>query len=192
MLGWLLYENGIEPHVTVFDKSAHTPGLARSASTACCFQSTQATFVDKTQSKPSQHIRGPVCQPDNPGGNQANAHDHAASRCRLGKHHAAEASAPTCTAWPDGNASHRLPESGTPRQWPRTVSRSGRGWSKIVFRRCGRLDATNVVSRTWSASLNPWRKIGWGMTAGVIVVAAVIGFAILSRYQHNSDPRRAV
>jgi transposase len=26
MLGWLLYENGIEPHVTVFDKSARTDG----------------------------------------------------------------------------------------------------------------------------------------------------------------------
>lgn len=38
---------------------------------------------------------------------------HTASRCRLGKHDAAEASAPTCTAWPEGNASHRLPESGT-------------------------------------------------------------------------------
>jgi hypothetical protein len=26
MLGWLLYEHGIEPHVTVFDKSARTDG----------------------------------------------------------------------------------------------------------------------------------------------------------------------
>jgi hypothetical protein len=24
MLGWLIYEHGIEPHVTVFDKSART------------------------------------------------------------------------------------------------------------------------------------------------------------------------
>jgi cytochrome c553 len=34
---------------------------------------------------------------------------------------------------------------------------------------------------------NPWPKIGWGMTAGVIVVAAVIGFAVLSRYQQNGS-----
>ena len=26
MLGWLLYEHGIEPHVIVFDKSARTDG----------------------------------------------------------------------------------------------------------------------------------------------------------------------
>jgi len=26
MLGWLLYEHGIEPHVTVFDKSGRTDG----------------------------------------------------------------------------------------------------------------------------------------------------------------------
>jgi hypothetical protein len=26
MLGWLLYKHGIEPHVTVFDKSARTDG----------------------------------------------------------------------------------------------------------------------------------------------------------------------
>jgi hypothetical protein len=26
MLGWLLYEHGIEPHVTVFDKSARKDG----------------------------------------------------------------------------------------------------------------------------------------------------------------------
>ena len=34
---------------------------------------------------------------------------------------------------------------------------------------------------------NPWPKIGWGMVAGVIVVAAVLGFGVLSRYQQN-DP----
>ena len=27
MLGWLVYEHGIEPHVTVFDKSARTDGI---------------------------------------------------------------------------------------------------------------------------------------------------------------------
>jgi hypothetical protein len=26
MLGWLVYEHGIDPHVTVFDKSARTDG----------------------------------------------------------------------------------------------------------------------------------------------------------------------
>ena len=29
MLGWLVYEHGIEPHVTVFDKSARTDGTSR-------------------------------------------------------------------------------------------------------------------------------------------------------------------
>jgi cytochrome c553 len=32
---------------------------------------------------------------------------------------------------------------------------------------------------------NPWPRIGWGMTAGVIVVAALIGFGVLGRYQQN-------
>ncbi|MGY3495020.1 hypothetical protein ACVW1B_004439 [Bradyrhizobium sp. USDA 4502] len=27
MLGWLVYEHGIEPHVTVFDKSTRTDGI---------------------------------------------------------------------------------------------------------------------------------------------------------------------
>nr|WP_244551324.1 hypothetical protein [Bradyrhizobium sp. Rc2d] len=27
MLGWLVYARGIEPHVTVFDKSVHTDGI---------------------------------------------------------------------------------------------------------------------------------------------------------------------
>ena len=39
-------------------------------------------------------------------------------RCFTGSVLAAEASAPMCTAWPDGNASSRLPEKGTPRQCP--------------------------------------------------------------------------
>ena len=34
---------------------------------------------------------------------------------------------------------------------------------------------------------NPWPSIGWGMTAGVIVVAGVIGFGVLSRYQQNGS-----
>jgi cytochrome c553 len=32
---------------------------------------------------------------------------------------------------------------------------------------------------------NPWPKLGWGMLAGVVVVSAVIGFGLLSRYQQN-------
>jgi cytochrome c553 len=32
---------------------------------------------------------------------------------------------------------------------------------------------------------NPWPKIAWGMTAGVVVVSALLGFGILSRYQQN-------
>jgi hypothetical protein len=34
---------------------------------------------------------------------------------------------------------------------------------------------------------NPWPKIGWGVTIGVIVVAGVIGFGVLSRYQQNGS-----
>lgn len=33
---------------------------------------------------------------------------------------------------------------------------------------------------------NPWPKIGWGMLAGAIAVAAVLGFGVLSRYQQNA------
>jgi hypothetical protein len=39
-------------------------------------------------------------------------------RCFTGSVLAAEASAPKCTEWPDGNASIRLPENGTLRQCP--------------------------------------------------------------------------
>jgi cytochrome c553 len=35
---------------------------------------------------------------------------------------------------------------------------------------------------------NPWPKIGWGMAAGTIVVSAVLGFGVLSRYQSNASP----
>ena len=74
---------------------------------------------------------------------------HSVLRCREGRTLAADASAPTCTAWPDGKASSRFPESGTPRQCPRTVNRSGLSWSNIFFNMWGRADATSVVIRTW-------------------------------------------
>jgi hypothetical protein len=32
---------------------------------------------------------------------------------------------------------------------------------------------------------NPWPKIGWGTAVGMIVIAVVIGFGFLSRYQQN-------
>ena len=32
---------------------------------------------------------------------------------------------------------------------------------------------------------NPWHKIGWGTAVGMIVIAVVIGFGFLSRYQQN-------
>lgn len=38
----------------------------------------------------------------------------------------ADASAPMCSAWPEGKASFRLPESGMPWTWPINVRRSGR------------------------------------------------------------------
>ena len=34
---------------------------------------------------------------------------------------------------------------------------------------------------------NPWPRIGWASLAGLIVISAVLGFAVLSRYQQN-DP----
>jgi cytochrome c553 len=33
---------------------------------------------------------------------------------------------------------------------------------------------------------NPWPRIAWGILAGTIVLAAVLGFGILSRYQQNA------
>jgi cytochrome c553 len=33
---------------------------------------------------------------------------------------------------------------------------------------------------------NPWPKIGWGVAAGIVVVAGVIGFGVLDRYQQNA------
>src|SRR3984893_426432 len=34
---------------------------------------------------------------------------------------------------------------------------------------------------------NPWPRIGWSSAAGLIVISAVLGFVVLSRYQQN-DP----
>jgi cytochrome c553 len=34
---------------------------------------------------------------------------------------------------------------------------------------------------------NPWPRIGWASAAGLIVISAVLGFVVLSRYQQN-DP----
>jgi cytochrome c553 len=34
---------------------------------------------------------------------------------------------------------------------------------------------------------NPWPTIGWGMAAGILVVAAVLGFGVLPRYQQNDS-----
>jgi cytochrome c553 len=33
---------------------------------------------------------------------------------------------------------------------------------------------------------NPWPKIGWGLAAATMVVTAVLGFGVLSRYQQNA------
>jgi cytochrome c553 len=32
---------------------------------------------------------------------------------------------------------------------------------------------------------NPWAKIGWSITAGIVVIAGVLGFGVLDRYQQN-------
>jgi hypothetical protein len=34
-----------------------------------------------------------------------------------------------------------------------------------------------------SETYNPWPKIGWATTAGIVVVSAVLGFGLLDRYQ---------
>jgi hypothetical protein len=56
---------------------------------------------------------------------------------------------PICSAWPDGNASSRLPEKGTPWMCPRIVIRSGRVWLNTIFKACGSSDAIAVTSRAW-------------------------------------------
>jgi cytochrome c553 len=32
---------------------------------------------------------------------------------------------------------------------------------------------------------NPWAKIGWSIAAGIVVIAGVLGFGVLGRYQQN-------
>ena len=32
---------------------------------------------------------------------------------------------------------------------------------------------------------NPWAKIGWSIAAGIVVIAGVLGFGVLDRYQQN-------
>ena len=54
-----------------------------------------------------------------------------------------------CSAWPEGNASFRLPESGTPCICPITVRRSGRVWSNTSFKSSGSSDAVTVTGRAW-------------------------------------------
>lgn len=34
---------------------------------------------------------------------------------------------------------------------------------------------------------NPWPTIGWGVVAGIVVVAGVIGFGVLDRFQQNAS-----
>ena len=41
-----------------------------------------------------------------------------------------------------------------------------------------------------SETYNPWPKIGWATTAGIVVVSAVLGFGLLDRYQ-QAAPRSA-
>ena len=62
---------------------------------------------------------------------------------------AADASAPMCSAWPEGKASSRLPEKEMPWTWPSTVLRSGRVWSNRSFIPCGSNDAATVTSSAW-------------------------------------------
>src|SRR5579871_707738 len=62
-------------------------------------------------------------------------------------HAAADATAPICIAWPEGNASSRLPDLGMPCRGGRT-RRSGRSWSMMCLRPCARaLDARTHSTR---------------------------------------------
>ena len=72
-----------------------------------------------------------------------------ARRGPAGNAPAADAKAPMCSAWPEGKASLRLPENGTPRICPMTVRRSGRVWSNRSFKPWGSSDAATVTSRAW-------------------------------------------
>jgi cytochrome c553 len=45
-----------------------------------------------------------------------------------------------------------------------------------------------MMARDQSTFDNPWPKIGWGMTAIIIVIAAVLGFGLLDRYQPDATP----
>ena len=58
--------------------------------------------------------------------------------------------------------------------------------SDAIVNDCGRCAVMARDQGSFSID-NPWPKIGWGMTAGVIVVAVVIGFGVLSRYQQNGS-----
>ena len=68
----------------------------------------------------------------------------AGPRCRSSRVTAA-ATAPICTAWPDGKASYGLPERGIPRP-PRRTLRSGRCWLMRRLRRCGTTALTAAVA----------------------------------------------
>jgi hypothetical protein len=62
---------------------------------------------------------------------------------------AADAKAPMWSARPEGKASSRFPENGTPWTCPITVLRSGRVWSNRIFKSWGSSDAATVSSRAW-------------------------------------------
>lgn len=72
-----------------------------------------------------------------------------ALRGPAGKAPAADASAPMCSAWPEGKASSRLPEKEIPWRCPITVLRSGRVWSNRSFSPCGSSEAATVTSTAW-------------------------------------------
>jgi cytochrome c553 len=38
-----------------------------------------------------------------------------------------------------------------------------------------------------TSGLDPWPRIGWAATAGVVVISVVLGFVILGRYQQNDS-----
>jgi hypothetical protein len=45
MLGWLVHEHGIEPHVTVFDKSARKDGPSRATTSPMTMSATSTSAL---------------------------------------------------------------------------------------------------------------------------------------------------
>jgi hypothetical protein len=89
-------------------------------------EETQGALEGGTDDEAGRHAAYPVRQQHNTSGDENGSDAPSRVALRGGSSAAADASAPTWIACPDGKASSALPERGTPRRWPSTVHRSGR------------------------------------------------------------------